>query len=97
MGIVPPLGQQEIAAGSAVPVVYHGGQVMRNVTIHTVFWAPTGYRFTGSPGAGVPGYEAMVQQFLERRRARLGGRRQRVLGAQPVRRRPRAGRLPDRL
>jgi hypothetical protein len=64
MGIVPPLGHREIASGPSVPVVYHGGTVMRGVTIHTIFWAPSGFRFSGSPGAGVPGYEPMVQQFL---------------------------------
>jgi hypothetical protein len=64
MGMIPPLGHQEIATGSPTPVVYHGGQVMRDVTVHTVFWAPAGHRFTGSPSAGVPGYEAMIQQFL---------------------------------
>jgi hypothetical protein len=64
MGILPHLGSQEIASGTNIPVVYHGGQVMRNVTVHTLFWAPTGYHFDGSPAAGVPGYEAMVKQFL---------------------------------
>ena len=37
--------------GQGIPAVYHGGSVMRNVTIHTIFWAPTGYRFDGSPAA----------------------------------------------
>ncbi|HEY5188512.1 MAG TPA: hypothetical protein VII87_05715, partial [Solirubrobacteraceae bacterium] len=57
MGLLPRLGSTEIASGTNIPVVYHGGQVMRNVTVHTIFWAPAGYRFTGSPGGGVPGYE----------------------------------------
>jgi hypothetical protein len=64
MGILPRLGSQEIASGTNIPVVYHGGQVMRNVTVHTIFWAPPGDHFDGSPGSGVPGYEAMVKQFL---------------------------------
>ena len=66
MGIIPPVGeQQEIAIGSNLPVVYHGGQVMRGpVRIHTVFWAPPGYRFTGSPGPGILGYQPMIEQFV---------------------------------
>src|SRR5262249_55086862 len=38
--------------------------VMRNVTIHTIFWAPPGYHFDGSPTRGTLGYEALVKQFL---------------------------------
>jgi hypothetical protein len=64
MGIEPAAGTHEIAAGPSVPVVYHGGSVMRNVTIHTVFWAPGGYHFDGSPSPGVLGYEPMIKQFL---------------------------------
>lgn len=64
MGIEPRDGSQEIALGTNIPVVYHGGSVMRDVTVHTVFWAPAGYRFDGSPASGVPGYEALIQQFF---------------------------------
>jgi hypothetical protein len=64
MGIVPAHNQSDLAAGKSIPVVYHGGSVMRNVTIHTVFWAPAGYRFSGSPSAGVPGYEQLIQRFF---------------------------------
>lgn len=64
MGILPRRGAPEVASGQNIPVVYHGGRVMRDVTIHTVFWAPPGYHFDGSPGAGAPGYEAMVRQFV---------------------------------
>jgi hypothetical protein len=64
MGIEPVAGSQEIAAGPSTPVVYHGGSVMRNVTIHTIFWAPAGYHFDGSPSPGVLGYEPLLQQFL---------------------------------
>ncbi|MDQ2895855.1 MAG: EXORDIUM family protein [Actinomycetota bacterium] len=64
MGILPRLGTPEVATGQNIPVVYHGGRVMRDVTIHTVFWAPPGYHFDGSPGAGAAGYEAMVKQFV---------------------------------
>ncbi|MGI9184584.1 MAG: hypothetical protein ACR2GZ_06400, partial [Solirubrobacteraceae bacterium] len=64
MGVLPRLGSPEIASGTNIPVVYHGGQVMRDVTVHTIFWAPPGYHFDGSPTSGVPGYEALVKQFL---------------------------------
>ena len=64
MGMLPRLGATDLATGSNIPVVYHGGSVMRDVTVHTVFWAPAGYHFDGSPGAGVLGYEALIKQFL---------------------------------
>jgi hypothetical protein len=64
LGLMPLHGAQEIAAGPSIPVLYHGGVVMRNVTIHTVFWAPAGYRYDGSPGAGALGYVALIQQFF---------------------------------
>ena len=64
MGLLPHQGSPDPAAGSAPLIVYHGGQVMRGVTLHTVFWAPPGSRFDGSPAAGVPGYEALMKQFL---------------------------------
>jgi hypothetical protein len=64
MGLIPHAGAFGIPSSPAAQVVYHGGQVMRGVTLHTVFWAPAGYRFDGSPGAGVSGYEALVKQFL---------------------------------
>jgi hypothetical protein len=64
MGIVPPLGHTELASGPSVPVVYHGGDVMRGVRIHTIFWAPRGFHFSGAPTDGVLGYEPMVQRFL---------------------------------
>lgn len=64
MGIIPHRGAFDPATGTATKVAYHGGQVMRGVRIHTVFWAPPGHRFDGSPGAGAPGYEPLVTQFL---------------------------------
>jgi hypothetical protein len=64
LGVVPPLGRQEIAVGSSFPVAYHGGSVMRQVTIHTIFWAPNGFRFDGPPSAGALGYEALIERFL---------------------------------
>jgi hypothetical protein len=64
LGIVPPAGHQEVAVSSSMPVVYHGGQVMHHVTVHTVFWAPPGFHFDGSPSSLVPGYEQLVKQFF---------------------------------
>jgi hypothetical protein len=64
LGLLPAHGSQEVAASPSIPVLYHGGTVMRNVTIHTIFWAPAGYRFDGSPGAGVLGYAPLIQQFF---------------------------------
>ena len=65
MGIVPKYGTQpEITSGRNWPVVYHGGSVMRNVTLHTIFWAPPGYHFDVSPSPGTLGYEPLVKQFL---------------------------------
>jgi hypothetical protein len=64
MGLLPVHGAQEIATSPNIPVLYHGGQVMRNVTIHTVFWAPAGEHYDGSPGAGALGYVPLIQQFF---------------------------------
>ncbi len=64
MGIIPRHGAVDIASGESIPVVYHGGSVMRGVTIHTLFWAPHGYRFSGSPSPGVLGYEQLIQRFF---------------------------------
>ena len=64
MGILPRLGSSQTTAGPRVPVVYHGGAVMRNVTVHTIFWAPPGFHFDGPPSPGVLGYEPLIKQFL---------------------------------
>jgi hypothetical protein len=64
LGLVPIPGGPEIATGTNLPLVYHGGSVMRNVTIHTIFWAPAGYRFGGPPSAGTLGYEQLMQRFF---------------------------------
>jgi hypothetical protein len=64
-GITPKYGRQvEIAIGENYPVVYHGGSVMSDVTIHAVFWAPSGFQFEGSPSPGVLSYEQLVQQWF---------------------------------
>ena len=64
MGIVPAIGSPDIAIATNLPEVYHGGSVMRNVTVHTIFWAPAGYQFSGSPAPGVLGYEPLAQNFF---------------------------------
>jgi hypothetical protein len=64
MGIVPPIGSQDQAVGQLEPVVFHGGSVMRDVTIHTIFWAPAGYAFGGPPSPGGHGYVQLIQQFF---------------------------------
>ena len=71
LGLEPPVnarGQMQItdvASQGQIPLTYHGGQVMAGgVTVHTIFWAPSGYAFQGSPGPGIPTYEGMVQQFF---------------------------------
>jgi hypothetical protein len=64
MGIVPARGSAEPVNPSGIPVAYHGGPVMRHVTVHTVFWAPPGYHFDGSPGPGTLGYRPLIEQFL---------------------------------
>jgi hypothetical protein len=51
LGIVPAHGHFDLAAGEPIDAVYHGGDVMGpGVTVHTLFWAPAGYSFGGSPG-----------------------------------------------
>jgi hypothetical protein len=71
LGLVPPANRQgqlkagDVATGALIPETYHGGPVMAGgVTIHTIFWAPSGYAFQGSPAVGVPTYTGMVKQFL---------------------------------
>jgi hypothetical protein len=62
-GAEPP-PEVEIASGANLPVVYHGGVVMRDVTIHTIFWAPSGFRFSPAPGLLTLSYEKELQQFF---------------------------------
>jgi hypothetical protein len=64
LGIVPPPGHPEIAVIPSIPLLYHGGSVMRNVTIHTIFWAPSGFQFDGPPSGNGPGYQQLIEQFL---------------------------------
>ena len=71
LGLIPPVNSQgefntePSEVGVFFPVVYHGGSVMAGgVTVHTIFWAPSGYAFQGSPGAGIPTYKGLIQQFF---------------------------------
>ncbi len=71
LGLIPPVnsqgqfGAQDVATGALTPVTYHGGSVMTGgVTVHTIFWTGGTNPFQGSPGAGIPTYEGMVQQFF---------------------------------
>jgi len=41
----------------SVRTLFFGSVMAANVTVHTIFWAPSGFSFT-------PGYEAVVKQFL---------------------------------
>ncbi len=71
LGLIPPFGNKaklpraDVATGAQTPEGYHGGPVMAGgVTVHTIFWAPAGYSFQGSPGQGVPTYKGLIQQFF---------------------------------
>ncbi|MDQ6803678.1 MAG: copper resistance protein CopC [Actinomycetota bacterium] len=64
LGLVPVAGGPDIAVGSSLPEAYHGGSVMRGVTVHTIFWAPSGYKFGGAPSPGVLGYEPLIQRYF---------------------------------
>jgi hypothetical protein len=58
LGLFPSYASADIATGAATDAEYHGGTVMAaNVTVHTIFWAPSGFSYT-------PGYEALLKQFL---------------------------------
>ncbi len=65
LGLIPKIGSNDMATGLQTPVTYHGGSVMTGaVRIHAIFWAPPGYHFAGSPGAGIKGYEDLLKQFF---------------------------------
>jgi hypothetical protein len=63
-GLIPIRGSSQGKTTLTVPVVYHGGQVMHSVTVHTVFWSPPGFPFSGAPSKSTLGYEALIQQFF---------------------------------
>ena len=60
LGLIPPLTRSgkprpaDVATGSQTPTVYHAGSVMAGgVTVHTVFWAPSGFAFQPAPFGSV--------------------------------------------
>ncbi len=69
LGLAPPVNSQGNSSlqptegGTFAPVVYHGGATMTGgVTVHTIFWAPTGYAFEGAP-PGSLSYEALLEKY----------------------------------
>jgi hypothetical protein len=71
MGLVPTFNKQgvafnpDIASGGPTQVTYHGGSVMSGgVTVHAIFWDGGTNPFSGSPQAGVPDYEGLINQFF---------------------------------
>ncbi|HEY2355568.1 MAG TPA: hypothetical protein VGH79_11790 [Gaiellaceae bacterium] len=71
LGLVRPvhstLAPSRRALASSAPdrVAYHGGSVMSSgVTVHLIFWAPSGYAFSGSPGGGAPTYEETIEKYF---------------------------------
>jgi hypothetical protein len=70
LGLIPPVASRGPIRtlpgeeGQATPLIYRAGHVMTGgVTVHTIFWAPKGFSFQGSPGAGVPTYKGLIEQF----------------------------------
>lgn len=70
LGLIPPVNSQgdfntlPTEEGTLTPVTYHGGSVMTGgVTVHTIFWAPPGFKFQGSPGGATPTYKGMIEKF----------------------------------
>ncbi len=71
LGLIPPVNSQgnfntePSENGVLNAVTYHAGSVMTGgVEVHAIFWAPPGYSFQGSPAAGIPGYEGMIERFF---------------------------------
>ena len=65
-GLIPAHGHQSDPAAGAIsiPLVYHGGSVMRDVHIHTIFWAAPGFKFDGPPASGAFSYRGQIERFL---------------------------------
>ena len=99
LGLIPPVnsqgqfGSQDVASGALTPVTYHGGSVMAGgVTVHTIFWAPAGFAFQGSPGAGIPTYKGMVNSSSPTLRMTAAARRTSSRSSRSSLRAPSAGR-----
>src|SRR5437660_3883944 len=54
IGLLPAHRSQEVATSPSIPVLYHGGSVLRNVTHHTICWSPAGYHLDASADGGAP-------------------------------------------
>ncbi|MDQ6747449.1 MAG: hypothetical protein M3010_04995, partial [Candidatus Dormibacteraeota bacterium] len=61
MGLLPARNHS-VSPPPVIPIVYHGGAVMRGATLHTIFWAPRGFHFSGALSPSVPSYTGLVQQ-----------------------------------
>ena len=69
LGLAPPVNSQGHSSleptegGTFTPVLYHGGPTMTGgVTVHTIFWAPSGYAFEGAPTSSLS-YEGLLEQY----------------------------------
>ena len=61
---MPIRGQQATPSAVTIPLVYHGGAVMHGVTVHTIYWAPSGYAFDGAPPGDRGDYASVINGFL---------------------------------
>ncbi|MDQ6842168.1 MAG: hypothetical protein M3025_07075, partial [Actinomycetota bacterium] len=66
LGIIPRAGQSItiLPPSNLAPLLFHGGAVMHGVRVHTVFWAPPGYAFSGAPHPGGHAYQQLIEQFF---------------------------------
>jgi hypothetical protein len=62
LGLVPRAGTPS-PRPATVPLVYHGGAVMHHVTVHTIYWAPSGFAFDPAP-PGSGDYVSVINGFL---------------------------------
>ncbi len=71
LGLIPPVNghgrspSPDVATDTQALVTYHGGAVMTGgVTVHTIFWAPAGFSFQGSPAPGIPTYQGLIERYF---------------------------------
>ena len=65
LGLAPPAHSRVLFSSAKDRLTYHGGSVMdAGVTVHLIFWAPSGYAFSGSPGGGAPTYEETIEKYF---------------------------------
>ena len=78
LGLVPSFANPNIASGTSTAVDYNGGVVMApSVTVHTIFWAPSGLRLHRR-------LRAAREAVPDRRGRRERHDHQRLLGPAPV-------------